>query len=113
MNGCENETVTRQLSVSSDSKLLDEPCTPEDQNEEDEPQVILRQNKRPPRPKSEVFLTSDQRKSKRYSAFGVSSLCFPEILNDFYSLFHHFSLESKTYRDFIKVLSQSQSVNRL
>ncbi|CAG7724988.1 unnamed protein product, partial [Allacma fusca] len=65
-NGCTNEPVTRQLSVSSDSKLLDE--TPET---EEAPQVILRQ-KKPPRPKSEVFLSKDQRRSKRYSAFGVS-----------------------------------------
>jgi hypothetical protein len=60
--------VTRQLSVSSDSKLLDEPPTPT--GAEEEPQVILRQ-KKPPRPKSEAFLSKDQRRSKRYSAFGV------------------------------------------
>lgn len=66
--GCEPEAgVRRQLSVSSDSKLLDDPCM--DGN--DVSTVILRQ-KRPPRPKSEVFLSKDQRRSKRYSAFGVS-----------------------------------------
>lgn len=75
-NGCTtNEPVTRQLSVSSDSKLLDEPH--HDGGDADEPQVILRQ-KKPPRPKSEAFLSKDQRRSKRYSAFGVSS--------EFYSL---------------------------
>lgn len=36
--------------------------------------MILRQGRRPPRPKSEVFLSKDNRKSKRYSAFGVSKV---------------------------------------
>lgn len=68
-NGCTNDSVTRQFSVSSDSKLLDA-TTPQDV-EDEQPQVILRQ-KKPPRPKSEVFLSKDHRRSKRYSAFGVS-----------------------------------------
>lgn len=57
-------SVTRQLSTSSDSKLLDDEIN-------EEVRVILRP-KKPPRPKSEVFLDkAGQRKSKRYSAFGV------------------------------------------
>lgn len=62
-----HELVKRQLSVSSDSKLLDEDIC-------EETRVILRP-KKPPRPKSEVFLSKDQsqRRTKRYSAFGVSS----------------------------------------
>ena len=56
----------RQLSVSSDSKLLDEDIR-------EEARVILRP-KKPPRPKSEVFLNKEQqRRTKRYSAFGVSA----------------------------------------
>ncbi|XP_035702602.1 cyclin-dependent kinase 14 isoform X2 [Folsomia candida] len=73
-NGCSQEPlppVSRQLSVSSDSKLLDDDSSPVDEKEE--PQVILRQGRRPPRPKSEVFLSKDNRKSKRYSAFGGDS----------------------------------------
>jgi hypothetical protein len=65
----DHERVHRQLSVSSDSKLLDEDIR-------DEARVILRP-KKPPRPKSEVFLNKEQqRRTKRYSAFGVS-LCAP------------------------------------
>lgn len=72
--------VTRQLSVSSDSKLLDDDHhhhhhhhhNHTGKDDQEEPQVILRQNKRPPRPKSEVFLSKEHRRSKRYSAFGVS-----------------------------------------
>lgn len=64
----DHERVKRQLSVSSDSKLLDEDIC-------EETRVILRP-KKPPRPKSEVFLNKDQqqhrRRTKRYSAFGVS-----------------------------------------
>lgn len=61
-----HQQVQRQLSVSSDSKLLDEDIR-------EETCVILRP-KKPPRPKSEVFLNKDQqtRRTKRYSAFGVS-----------------------------------------
>ena len=55
----------RQLSVSSDSRLLDDEI-------KQEVKVILRP-KKPPRPKSEVFLDQvDKRRTKRYSAFGVS-----------------------------------------
>lgn len=63
-----HELVKRQLSVSSDSKLLDEDIC-------EETRVILRP-KKPPRPKSEVFLSKDQnqRRTKRFSAFGVSTL---------------------------------------
>ncbi|XP_072155857.1 uncharacterized protein Eip63E isoform X1 [Bemisia tabaci] len=65
-----HEGVKRQLSVSSDSKLLDEDIC-------EETRVILRP-KKPPRPKSEVFLTSKdqqahQRRTKRFSAFGGDS----------------------------------------
>ena len=57
----------RQLSVVSDSRLLDDEI-------KQEVKVILRP-KRPPRPQSEVFLdkVDGTRRSKRYSAFGVSS----------------------------------------
>ncbi|GLG99780.1 Serine/threonine-protein kinase PFTAIRE-1 [Gryllus bimaculatus] len=60
----EHERVRRQLSVSSDSKLLDEDIR-------EEARVILRP-KKPPRPKSEVYLNKEQqqRRTKRYSAFG-------------------------------------------
>ncbi|PSN32057.1 hypothetical protein C0J52_26670 [Blattella germanica] len=62
----DHERVHRQLSVSSDSKLLDEDIR-------EEARVILRP-KKPPRPKSEVFLNKDQqRRTKRYSAFGIPS----------------------------------------
>nr|CAD7459421.1 unnamed protein product [Timema tahoe] len=60
----DHERVHRQLSVSSDSKLLDEDIR-------EEARVILRP-KKPPRPKSEVFLNKEhQRRTKRYSAFGA------------------------------------------
>ena len=61
----DHERVHRQLSVSSDSKLLDEDIR-------EEARVILRP-RRPPRPKSEVFLGPDPppRRTKRFSAFGV------------------------------------------
>ncbi|GFG32559.1 hypothetical protein Cfor_12386 [Coptotermes formosanus] len=59
----DHDRVHRQLSVSSDSKLLDEDIR-------DEARVILRP-KKPPRPKSEVFLNKEQqRRTKRFSAFG-------------------------------------------
>ncbi|CAA9994597.1 unnamed protein product [Nesidiocoris tenuis] len=66
----ERETVKRQLSVSSDSKLLDEDI-------HEETRVILRP-KKPPRPKSEVFLsnkdnTLGKKRTKRFSAFGGDS----------------------------------------
>lgn len=57
---------TRQLSVSSDSRLLDDEIN-------QEVKVIMRP-KKPPRPKSEVCLDQvDKRKTKRYSAFGGDS----------------------------------------
>ncbi|XP_011304308.1 cyclin-dependent kinase 14 isoform X1 [Fopius arisanus] len=63
----DHERVHRQLSVSSDSKLLDEDIR-------EEARVILRPRK-PPRPKSEVFLGPDPapRRTKRFSAFGGDS----------------------------------------
>jgi len=66
----DHDRVRRQLSVSSDSKLLDEVIC-------EEARVILRP-KKPPRPKSEVFLNKDQqtsnrRRTKRFSAFGGDS----------------------------------------
>lgn len=58
--------VHRQLSVSSDSKLLDDDIR-------EESRVIMRP-KKPPRPKSEVFLNKHEScpRRKRFSAFGVS-----------------------------------------
>ncbi|XP_023248092.1 cyclin-dependent kinase 14 [Copidosoma floridanum] len=63
----EHDRVRRQLSVSSDSKLLDEDIR-------EEAKVILRP-RRPPRPKSEVFLGPNPplRRTKRFSAFGGDS----------------------------------------
>lgn len=61
-----HDRVKRQLSVSSDSKLLDEDIR-------EEARVILRPRK-PPRPKSEVLLNQqgcEHRRTKRFSAFGV------------------------------------------
>lgn len=67
----DHDRVHRQLSVSSDSKLLDEDIR-------EEARVILRP-KKPPRPKSEVFLNKEQqRRTKRYSAFGVSPCASPQ-----------------------------------
>lgn len=67
----DHERVHRQLSVSSDSKLLDEDIR-------EEARVILRP-RRPPRPKSEVFLGPDPpRRTKRFSAFGV--ICSTHLL---------------------------------
>jgi hypothetical protein len=67
----DHDRVHRQLSVSSDSKLLDEDIR-------EEARVILRP-KKPPRPKSEVFLNKEQqRRTKRYSAFGVSPSASPQ-----------------------------------
>ncbi|XP_018575481.1 cyclin-dependent kinase 14 isoform X2 [Anoplophora glabripennis] len=62
-----HDRVKRQLSVSSDSKLLDDDIR-------EETKVILRPRK-PPRPKSEVLLNqgTDHRRTKRYSAFGGDS----------------------------------------
>ncbi|XP_017776940.1 PREDICTED: cyclin-dependent kinase 14 [Nicrophorus vespilloides] len=63
-----HDRVKRQLSVSSDSKLLDDDIR-------EETRVILRP-KKPPRPKSEVLLNqqgSDHRRTKRFSAFGGDS----------------------------------------
>lgn len=63
----DHDRVHRQLSVSSDSKLLDDDIR-------EEARVILRP-RRPPRPKSEVFLGPDPapRRTKRFSAFGGDS----------------------------------------
>ena len=63
----EHGQVQRQLSVSSDSKLLDDDIR-------EEARVIMRP-KKPPRPKSEVFLNKHDPhpRRKRFSAFGVSS----------------------------------------
>ncbi|XP_032520242.1 cyclin-dependent kinase 14 isoform X1 [Danaus plexippus] len=60
--------VRRQLSVSSDSKLLDEGAR-------EDARVVMRP-KRPPRPKSEAFLgpqENSNRRTKRFSAFGGDS----------------------------------------
>ena len=68
----------RQLSVSSDSRLLEDEI-------KQEVKVILRP-KKPPRPKSEVFLDQvDKKRSKRYSAFGVSIHIFL-IIDRFYCI---------------------------
>lgn len=69
----EHGPVQRQLSVSSDSKLLDDDIR-------EETRVIMRP-KKPPRPKSEVFLNKHDPhpRRKRFSAFGVSfklNICF-------------------------------------
>ena len=73
-----NEMGNRQMSVASDTKLLEDEigC---------EMRAILRP-KRPPRPQSEAFLDrvadgsqgskANNRRSKRYSAFGVSNEAF-------------------------------------
>ncbi|XP_022913440.1 cyclin-dependent kinase 5 homolog isoform X3 [Onthophagus taurus] len=62
-----HDRVKRQLSVSSDSKLLDDDIR-------EETRVIMRP-KKPPRPKSEVLLNQggDHRRMKRFSAFGGDS----------------------------------------
>lgn len=64
----DHERVQRQLSVSSDSKLLDDDIR-------EETRVIMRP-KKPPRPKSEVFLNKQDLhpRRKRFSAFGVSTI---------------------------------------
>lgn len=64
----DHERVQRQLSVSSDSKLLDDDIR-------EETKVIMRP-KKPPRPKSEVFLNKQDplARRKRFSAFGVSDV---------------------------------------
>ncbi|KAK9876798.1 hypothetical protein WA026_015036 [Henosepilachna vigintioctopunctata] len=67
-NSVSRDRVKRQLSVSSDSKLLDDDIR-------EETKVILRP-KKPPRPKSEVLLNdqgSEHRRAKRFSAFGGDS----------------------------------------
>lgn len=67
----EHGQVHRQLSVSSDSKLLDDDIR-------EETRVIMRP-KKPPRPKSEVFLNKHgdlHPRKKRFSAFGVKTLNF-------------------------------------
>lgn len=63
----DHDRVQRQLSVSSDSKLLDEDIR-------EETRVIMRP-KKPPRPKSEVFLNKQDvhPRRKRFSAFGGDS----------------------------------------
>lgn len=62
----DHDRVQRQLSVSSDSKLLDDDIR-------EETKVIMRP-KKPPRPKSEAFLNKQDPhpRRKRFSAFGVS-----------------------------------------
>uniref|UniRef100_A0A182K5U5 Uncharacterized protein n=1 Tax=Anopheles christyi TaxID=43041 RepID=A0A182K5U5_9DIPT len=62
----DHERVHRQLSVSSDSKLLDDDIR-------EETRVIMRP-KKPPRPKSEVFLNKHDPhpRRKRFSAFGFA-----------------------------------------
>uniref|UniRef100_A0A1B0D1I6 Uncharacterized protein n=1 Tax=Phlebotomus papatasi TaxID=29031 RepID=A0A1B0D1I6_PHLPP len=64
----DHERVQRQLSVSSDSKLLDDDIR-------EETRVIMRP-KKPPRPKSEVFLNKQDPhpRRKRFSAFGIDKL---------------------------------------
>lgn len=64
----DHDRVQRQLSVSSDSKLLDDDIR-------EETKVIMRP-KKPPRPKSEAFLNKHDPhpRRKRFSAFGVSFL---------------------------------------
>ncbi|XP_045464949.1 cyclin-dependent kinase 14 isoform X2 [Harmonia axyridis] len=67
-NSVNHDRVKRQLSVSSDSKLLDDDIR-------EETKVILRP-KKPPRPKSEVLLNEqglEHRRTKRFSAFGGDS----------------------------------------
>ncbi|CAH2245445.1 jg8706 [Pararge aegeria aegeria] len=67
--------VRRQLSVSSDSKLLDEGAR-------EDARVIMRP-KRPPRPKSEAFLgphDHSSRRTKRFSAFGEGRSVPSDIL---------------------------------
>lgn len=73
----EHGPVHRQLSVSSDSKLLDDDIR-------EETRVIMRP-KKPPRPKSEVFLNKHDPhpRRKRFSAFGVSC----QLLIVFYALY--------------------------
>ncbi|XP_055383792.1 cyclin-dependent kinase 14 [Condylostylus longicornis] len=59
--------VQRQLSVSSDSKLLDDDIREET--------IVIMRPKKPPRPKSEVFLNKPDLhpRRKRFSAFGADS----------------------------------------
>lgn len=82
-----HDRVKRQLSVSSDSKLLDEDIR-------EETRVILRP-KKPPRPKSEVLLNqgSDHRRMKRFSAFGVNI-----ILNLYRAIYFHIYLKHSAWR---------------
>lgn len=82
----DHDRVQRQLSVSSDSKLLDEDIR-------EEARVIMRP-KKPPRPKSEVFLNKQDihPRRKRFSAFGVrinsvsnhnTNICVDNVLRIF------------------------------
>lgn len=66
-----HDRVQRQLSVSSDSKLLDDDIREEMKYHSN---VVMRP-KKPPRPKSEVFLNKQDPhpRRKRFSAFGVST----------------------------------------
>ena len=60
--------VARQLSVSSDSRLLDQEIKAEIVSK------VIKRPRRPQRPKSEMFLDRDTTsRSKRYSAFGGNS----------------------------------------
>lgn len=87
-NANDHERVQRQLSVSSDSKLLDDDIR-------EETRVIMRP-KKPPRPKSEVFLNKPDLhpRRKRFSAFGVS---FP-IFNSLFSL-HEDNFDGKFWKE--------------
>lgn len=71
--------MQRQLSVSSDSKLLDDDIR-------EETKVIMRP-KKPPRPKSEVFLNKQDphARRKRFSAFGVSEAGQELVSNEYNS----------------------------
>ena len=89
-----NDMGNRQLSVASDTKLLEDEIS-------SEMRAILRP-KRPPRPQSEAFLDrvaagskgggnigDNRRRSKRYSAFGVSdrfSLTFLDIYGQIFQV---------------------------
>lgn len=79
----EHGQVHRQLSVSSDSKLLDDDIREENR-------VIMRP-KKPPRPKSEVFLnkhSDNNPRRKRFSAFGVSTSWTLHVYNAQMEKFH-------------------------
>lgn len=76
-----HDRVQRQLSVSSDSKLLDDDIREEMKYHS---HVVMRP-KKPPRPKSEVFLNKQDPhpRRKRFSAFGVSRVNWKATVNAF------------------------------